>query len=307
MYNDSGSANGVEPEKYMIPEKHQAVIVKLATAGRYGLMIMLALFFILPILYMVSSSLKPYPQILQDSSSLRAVLPVGEISLINYIAAFRHVPLARFLFNSILVTSVTVLSGLFVNSLAGFALSRLRWKGQKIVLAVIIATIIIPFETIAIPLILIVNNLPWIGAEGISAGWFNSYQVQIIPFIADAFSIFLFFQFFKALPDEIFDSARIDGANWFQIFLRIVIPISGPVFATAAILRILAMWNQYLWPSMVVQTDEFRTLMVGFGYFWGPDGVSMAYLTITTIPILILFFAFQRYFIKGAGLFQIRG
>ena len=298
---------GFEPEKYMIPEKHQGVFLKVAIAGRYGLMIMLALFFILPILYMVSSSLKPYPQILQDSSTLRAVLPVGEISLLNYIAAFRHVPLARFLFNSILVTSVTVLSGLFVNSLAGFALSRLRWKGQRLALAVIIATIIIPFETIAIPLILIVNSLPWIGAEGISAGWFNSYQVQIIPFIADAFSIFLFFQFFKALPDELFDAARIDGANWFQIFLRIIVPISGPVFATAAILRILAMWNQYLWPSMVVQTDEFRTLMVGFGYFWGPDGVSMAYLTITTIPILILFFAFQRYFIKGAGSFQIRG
>ena len=298
---------GVEPEKHMIADKRRCIIHKVAIAGRYGLMIMLALFFILPILYMVSSSLKPYPQILQDSSTLRAVLPVGEISLMNYVNAFRHVPLARFLFNSILVTSITVISSLFVNSLAGFALSRLRWKGQKIALAVIIATIIVPFETIAIPLILIVNNLPWIGADGISAGWFNSYQVQIIPFIADAFSIFLFFQFFKAMPDEIFDAARIDGANWFQIFLRITVPISGPVFATAAILRILAMWNQYLWPSMVLQTDEFRTLMVGFGYFWGPDGMSMAYLTVTTIPILILFFAFQRYFIKGAGSFQIRG
>lgn len=263
----SDPLTGVEAEKHMIADKRRGIIHKAAIAGRYGVMIIVALVFVLPILYMVSSSLKPYQQILGDSSTLRAVLPVGEISLLNYVNAFRHVPLARFLFNSILVTSITVLSGLFINSLAGFALSRLHWKGQRIALAVIIATIIVPFETIAIPLILIVNNLPWIGADGVSVGWFNSYQVQIMPFVADAFSIFLFYQFFKALPDELFDAARMDGANWFQIFLRILVPISGPVFATTAIVRTLAMWNQYLWPSMVTQTDEFRTLMVGFGCF----------------------------------------
>ena len=129
-------------------------------------------------------------------------------------------------------------------------------------------------------------------------GWFNSYHVQIVPFIADAFSIYLFVQFFKGLPDEIFDAARIDGANIFQIFTRIVVPLSGSVFATAAILQFLAMWNQYLWPSMVVQTDAFRPIMVGFGYFYG-GGVGMAYLTIATIPVMIFFFLFQNAFIKS--------
>jgi multiple sugar transport system permease protein len=274
--------------------KDRGLLYRLAGIGRYLLMILLALIFALPIIYMLVSSLKPVWQILHDSSSLRAFLPVGDISFTNYVAAFRYTPVARFLFNSVVVSSLTVISGLIVNSIAAFALSRLRWKGRLILLSLIIATLIIPFEAIAIPLLLIVNNLPWIDASGITVGWLDSYQVQIIPFIADAFSIFLFYQFFKRLPDELFDAARIDGASWLQIFLRIVVPLSGPVYATVAILRFLAMWNQYLWPALVIQTDEFRTLMIGFGYFGGRDGASMAFLTIATIPVLILFFFFQR-------------
>ena len=171
----------------------------------------------------------------------------------------------------------------------------------------IIATIIIPFEAIAIPLLLIVNNLPWIDANGITAGWFNSYHVQIFPFIANAFSVYLFVQFFKELPDELFDAARIDGANWFQVFLWVVVPLSRPVYATVAILHVLAMWNQYLWPALVIRTDEFRPIMVGFGYFAGRDGESMAYLTVASLPILILFFVLQHTFIKSIGATGIKG
>jgi multiple sugar transport system permease protein len=236
---------------------------------------------------------------------MRAFLPIGDLSLANYGVAFRRVPVARFLFNSALVTSLTVISGLLVNSMAGFALARLRLKGQALILAVIISTIIIPFETIAIPLLLIVNNLPWIDASGLTLGWFNSYRVQILPFIANAYSIYLFVQFFSDLPSELFDAARIDGANWFQVFLWVVMPLSKPVYATVAILHILLMWNQYLWPALVTQTDAFRPIMVGWGYFGGRDGVSMAYLTVAAIPILILFFAFQHIFIKSIGVASI--
>lgn len=287
--------------------RSRGYVRKLTTISRYVLMVLLALVFALPIMYMVVSSLKPYWQILQDLSSIRAFLPVGDLSLANYREAFSFVPVARFLLNSALVTSLTVISGLFVNSMAGFALSRLKWKGQQLISSVIIATIIIPFEAIAIPLLLIVNNLPWIDANGITQGWFNSYHVQIVPFIANAFSIYLFVQFFKGLPDELFDAARIDGANWFQVFLRIVVPLSGPVYATVAILHVLAMWNQYLWPSLVIQTDEFRPIMVGFGYFYGWGGVSMAYLTVATIPVLILFFVFQHSFIKSISATSFKG
>jgi multiple sugar transport system permease protein len=291
----------------MIGQKSRGNTRKLATAARYVLMVLLALIFALPMIYMGASSLKSYWQILQDIRSMRAFLPVGDVSFVNYEEAFRRAPVARFLLNSVLVTSLTVVGGLFVNSMAGFALSRLRWKGQELVLSVIVATIIIPFEAIAIPLLLMVNNLPWISANGIGIGWFNSYHVQIIPFIADAFSIYLFIQFFKGLPDELFDAARIDGANWFQVFLRVVVPLSGPVYATTATLHFLAMWNQYLWPALVIQTDEFRPIMVGFGYFYGWGGVSMAYLTIATIPVLLLFFAFQHSFIKSISVAGLKG
>lgn len=290
----------------MSVQKSRGRIHKLATISNYVLMTFLALIFALPIIYLLVSSLKPDWQVLHDTSSIRAFLPVGDLSFANYVGAFRQAPVAHFLFNSVLITTLTVTSGLFVNSIAGFALSRLKWKGQKFILSVVIATIIIPFEAIAIPLLLIVNNLPWIDENGITLGWLNSYHVQIFPFIADAYIIYLFVQYFKRLPSELFELAQIEGANWFQIFLWIVIPLSGPVYATAAILRLLVMWNQYLWPTLVIQTDKYRPIMVGFGYFSG-GGAGMAYLTIAMIPILIIFFLFQRSFIKSISQTSYRG
>jgi len=286
---------------------------------RYGAMILLAIIFAFPIVFMIVSSLKPSIQILRDSSSLLAFLPVGDISVNNYFGAFERAPVALFVFNSLLITTVTVVLGLLINSMAGFALASMRWKGKDVVLIVIIATLILPFETIAVPLLMVVSKLPWIGAEGITTGWLNSYQVQIVPFIVDAFTIFLFVQFFKSLPYELIEAARIDGAGWFTTFFRIIAPISGPVFATAAILRGLFMWNQYLWPTMVVQTNDFRPVMVGLGFYWQtfsastpgegilPWGEMMAYLTVITLPIIILFLALQRVFVESIASSGIKG
>ncbi|MCP4540769.1 MAG: carbohydrate ABC transporter permease [Chloroflexi bacterium] len=277
---------------------------------RYVLMTLLGMVFFFPIVFMLVSSLKPDLQLLQDSSSFRAFLPVGDISFQNYTEAFERAPVTLFIFNSVLVTAVTVILGLFVNSLAAFSLASLRWKGKDIALSVVIATFIVPFETIAIPLLLVVSRLPWIGAEGLSQGWLNTYHVQIIPFIVDAFSIFLFVQFFKSLPKELIEAARIDGASWFQIYLRVFVPISGPVFSTAAILRGLNMWNQYLWPTMVVQAEQYRPVMVGLQYFFLRNvawGEVMAYLSTITIPILILFLALQRAFVESIASSGIKG
>ena len=248
-----------------------------------------------------------------------AFLPVGEISTVNYFKAAERAPIFRFIFNSVVVTAITVVLGLLINSLAGFSLASMRWKGKEILITVIIATLILPFETVAVPLLMVVSRLPWIGPEGITTGWFNSYQVQILPFIVDAFSIYLFVQFFKSLPYEIIEAARIDGASWFQIFSRVIVPISGPVFATATILRGLFMWNQYLWPSMVVQTNEFRPVMIGLGFFWQtfsantqgegilPWGEMMAYLSLITIPVLVLYLLLQRAFVESIATTGIKG
>lgn len=283
---------------------------RLATTIRYTLMIVLGAIFVFPMLFMVISSFKPGFQILQDSSSLRAFLPVGDLSLQNYFDAFNRAPVGRFIFNSILVTTITLALGLFFSSLAAFALATLRWKGQAIVLMIIIATFIVPFETIAVPLLMIVSRLPTVGTEGLGYGWLNTYHVQIIPFIVDAFTIFLFVQFFKSLPYDLIEAARIDGASWFQIYARVIAPISGPVFATAAILKGLVMWNQYLWPIMVVQSEEIRPVMVGLGYFFQLNtawGEVMAYLSIITVPILVLFLSLQRVFVESIASSGIKG
>lgn len=283
---------------------------RLSIAARYTLLTIVGLIFIFPLVFMIMSSLKPDLQLLRDTSSLRAFLPVGDISFNNYADAFARAPIARFIFNSVLITGVTVALGLFLNSLAGFAFAILKWPGKNIILSVVIATLIIPFATIAIPLLLIVNYLPWIGLDGFTQGWLNSYHVQIIPFIADALSVFLFTQFFRDLPKEIIEASRIDGASWWQIYARVLVPISGPVFATAAILKFLAMYNQFLWPLMVAQSEQYRPVMVGLQYFFQLNtawGEIMAYLTIITVPVLIFYLSLQRAFIESIASTGVKG
>ena len=283
---------------------------RLADAGTYILMIVLGLVFIFPIVFMFMSSLKPTEQLLRDSASFRAFLPVGDISLNNYKVMFDRAPVLRFLFNSLLVTSISVGVGLFVNSLAAFAIAVLRWPGRNVVLGVIIATLIVPFEAIAVPLLLIASRLPMISAEGLTTGWINTYHVQIIPFLAQALIIFLFVQFFKSLPYELVEAARIDGAGWFQIYGRVFVPISGPVFSTAAILMIIQMWNQYLWPLMTVQSEEIRPVMIGLSYFFQLNvawGEVMSFLSFITIPVLIFFLFIQRTYIESIAASGIKG
>ena len=278
---------------------------------RYLLLTAIAAVFILPLVFMVVSSLKPDAQLLRDSASIRAFLPVGDISLDNYTAAFRRAPIALFIFNSVLVTMTTVAASLVLGSMAGFAFAFLKWRGRDLIFSVILATLIVPFETIAIPLLLEVNRLPWLGADGLSFGWLNSYHVQIIPWIGDGLTVFLFTQYFKDLPGELVDAARIDGANWFQIYRHVIMPISGPVIATAAILKFLVMYSQqYLWPLLVTQSEQYRPVMVGFQYFFQLNvawGEVMAYLSIITVPVILFYLLLQRAFISSIASTGIKG
>ena len=277
-------------------------------------MVLLALFFLFPLVFMFVSSLKPDAQILSDIDSPQAFLPVGDISTQNYVDVFDRVPVARFILNSVLVTTLIVGLGLVVNSMAGFALSRLEWSGRKVLLTVIIATLIVPFETIAIPMVYWVSKLPTLVFEGAvpmyDIGWLNSYHVQIVPFIANAFSIFLFTQYFSTIPKSLDEAARIDGAGWFTIYRRIIVPLAGPAFATVAILTFLPAWNQYLWPLMVVQQEDLRPVMVGMQYFFQVNpawGEIMAYTSLITLPVLIMFLAFQRSFVSSIASSGVKG
>ncbi|HEY9012571.1 MAG TPA: carbohydrate ABC transporter permease [Devosia sp.] len=282
----------------------------LRLAVRYTVLVLIAAIFIFPLIFMVMSSLKPDQQLLNDTGSLAAFLPVGDISLDNYSHAFRRAPVGLFIFNSVLVTGVTVALSLLVCSVAAFAFVFIDWRGRELVLTAILATLIVPFETIAIPLLLIASRLPWLGLDGLTFGWLNSYQVQIVPFIADGLTIFLFVQYFKDLPGELIEAARVEGASWGQIYRRVVMPLAGPVLATAAILKFLVMYNQYLWPLMVVQEERYRPVMVGLQYFFQLNrawGEIMAYLSLITVPVLAFYLFLQRAFIASIASTGVKG
>jgi multiple sugar transport system permease protein len=285
---------------------------------QYGFAIFFMLLFSLPLLFMISSSFKDPQTIFADVKSWRAFFPVGDVSFDQYLGVFDRLPLGLFLFNSIFISAVVVVLGLFVNSLAGFAIARLKFKGQNVILVALIATLVIPFETIAMPLLVLVNSLPMISFENgsleFSTGWLNTYLVQIAPFIAWGFSIFLFVQYFKTIPKELDEAALIDGASFFTIYWRIIVPLAGPAFATSAILSFLAIWNAYLWPVMVVQTEALRTVQVGLDYFWASTseegtqwGEIMAYSTLITVPIIIVFVIFQRSFVASVASSGVKG
>ena len=280
----------------------------------YLVMALLSVFFLFPVVFMVVSGFKPDTQIFSDVTSARAFLPVGELSWDNYFGVFDRVPALRFLLNSVFVTTMIVVFGLLVNSMAGFALSRMEWRGRKIIFVLVIATLIVPFETVALPMVFWVAQLPWLGFDGLQPvleqGWLNSYRVQILPFVANAFAIFLFAQYFSSIPKSLDEAARVDGCGWFRIYRQIIVPLSGPVFATVAILTFLPAWNAYLWPLMVVQEESKRPVMIGVQYFqqlapaWGE---IMAYSTIITIPVLVVFLSFQRAFVSSIAASGVKG
>jgi multiple sugar transport system permease protein len=278
---------------------------------RYLVLALVAGIFLFPLVFMIMSSLKPTAQLLSDTSSLRAFLPVGDISLDNYFAAFRRAPIGVFVFNSVFITVVTVVASLFLCSLAAFSFVYLNWRGSGVLLSIALATLIIPFETIAIPLLLFVSRLPWFGLDGLEYGWLNTYRVQIIPWIADALTIFLFVQYFKDLPRELIEAARAEGASWWQIYRKVVMPLSGPVLATAAILKSLKMYNeQYLWPLIVVQDEAHRPIMVGLGYFFQLNvawGEVMAYLSVISIPVIAFYLVLQRAFFASIASTGVKG
>ncbi len=266
----------------------------------YSLLLGVALIFLIPVWMMLAGSLKPDDQVLLEAGTLRGYFPANT-SLQNYQDVFHRVPFLRYLFNSLLITSLIVITGLLVNSLAGYALARLRWQGRDWILLVIIALMIIPLEAIAVPLFYEVTLL----------GWRDTYLVQIVPFIANAFSIYLFYTFFLGLPREFEEAARIDGAGPWRIFFSIVAPNARPVFATVAILTFLTQWGSFLWPLMVTHSEDVRPLPLGIAAFytlpplqWG-DIFSFGVMMVS--PVLLVFIVFQRWFVQGVATTGVKG
>lgn len=275
----------------------------------YLVMILLALFFLFPLLFMVVSSLKAdEAQILRDMSTIQAIVPYGDLSMQNYSDVFQRTPFALYLLNTLFIVASIVVSGLIVNSLIAYALARIRFTGRKFILVLVVILITIPFESVAVPLLLLVNQLPWFG--GITT-WVDSYQVQIIPFIADAFSIFLFYQFFMDIPRDFEEAARVDGASRLRMYWQIILPLSRPVFATVAIWQCLTHLDDFLWPLLVTRGYTYRPLMVGMLAFFNQApqhwGDIMAFACMSTVPIVLAFILLQRWFLRSAISTGIKG
>lgn len=248
--------------------------------------------YIAPVAFMLVGSLKPDATVLAEAGGWRALFP-SEVSLQNYHDVFSRVDFTRYLLNSLWITGAITLGGLVVNSLAGYAFARLRWRGRDRLLLLVILLMILPYEAIAVPLFYQVSLL----------GWRDTYLVQILPFIANAFSIYLFYSFFLGLPRDLEDAARIDGSGPLRTFVEIVVPNSKPVFATVAIVTFLFFWGFFLWPQLVTSGDRVRPLPVAIATFqtlpplrWGD---ILAFGVMMVAPVVLLFLLLQRWFVRG--------
>jgi len=269
-----------------------------ASVARLTLAVFILVVVLAPIMLMFATSLKgDEQQILIDFGTWRAFwVSPGDISLENYRQVLSDVqaPLLRFLLNSAVITASVVVVGIFVNSTVAFSLSRLEFKGRGLLLAVFVSLIIIPMEALAVPLLLMMNRV----------GWLDTYQVQIVPFIAHPFSIFLFYQFFTKLPRDLDDAAYVEGASPWQVYWGLALPLSLPVIATVAILQSLEIWNSYLWPLMVTRGVEARPVSLALAQFFGTPppiwGDVMAFSVLMSLPVLLVYLGFQRWFIQSA-------
>ena len=251
----------------------------------------------LPLIWMVTSSLKAPNRLF--------TVPIDwipwEFRWQNYVEAWNTAPFGRYFFNSLYVSGAATLSNLFFCSLAGFGFAKYNFPGKNIAFLFILATMMIPFHVVIVPMFVLMRDLKWL----------NSYSALIIPGAMSAFGIFLLRQFIMTLPDELFDAARIDGASEFSIYMRIVLPLSKGPLAALAVFIFLDNWNSLLWPLVVTNKDEWRTLAVGLTQFQTVHGTQyhlmMAASTLVVIPMILVFFLLQRYFIQGIALSGLKG
>lgn len=264
----------------------------------YYLLLIIAVFtFIFPFIWMGLSALKPIDEIFQYPP----ILFSRNLTIQNFVEVFRAVPFARYMWNSFFVASTVTIVSLLLHSMAGFALARLNVPGRKIIFLVIISTMMIPFYTIMIPLLLIVKAF----------GWINTYWALIVPEIFQALGIFWLRQFFLGMPSELEEAARIDGASWITVFFRIALPMARPVLATLAVLFFLFNWDAFLWPLLVTSSQDMRVVQVGVQAFAGGRNSAwnliMAASTIAILPTLILFFSLQRFIVSSVKMSGMKG
>jgi multiple sugar transport system permease protein len=243
-----------------------------------------------PFVWMILGSFK-------SSGELRQLPPTWwpeAPTLDNYRQLFSEESFPRYFLNSVLVAVFVTVGNLIFCSMVGYALAKLAFRGKKLVFGLVMGTLLLPGMVTFVPLFVLVANL----------GLVDSYPGLILPFLVTPFGVFLMRQFIVALPDDLLDAGRVDGASELRIFRQIILPLCGPGLATLGILTFLGSWNNFLWPLVVAQTQEHYTLPVALALFSKGQNVTnygllMAGATVVVVPIVIVFLILQRRFIEG--------
>jgi multiple sugar transport system permease protein len=247
-----------------------------------------------PFFWMLASSLKPMTEIFD----LR-FLPASP-TLQNYAEVLTRTRFPRWFANSLIVAAITTLSVAFFDSLVGYSLAKLRFPGRDFIFVLILATLMIPTEMLVIPWYIMSS----------ANGWINTYWGIMFPGLISAFGIFLIRQFMSGVPDELLDAGRIDGVSEFGLYWRIALPQVKPAMAALCIFTFLGNWNAFLWPMIVIQTPDMRTLPVGIALFSGEAGSAwnliMASSALAIVPVLLVFVMLQRQIIEGIVLTGLR-
>lgn len=268
---------------------NQALLIVLATV--------IAIVIAFPVYLLVISSFKN----VQDVFNMNLLPPLSSLTLDNYKTVFMEENFGGYIFNSFFVATVVTVVALFTHAMSGYALARLNFTGKKVIFTWIISTLMIPFSVTMIPLFIIVKKM----------GLINNLWGIIIPMIPNAYGIFLFHQFFLGIPKELEESAKIDGASYFAVFLKIVLPLAKPIAVTLAVAFFLANWNNYLWPLIVAQDRELWLVQIAIANFKTSQAVEwnlvLAASCVSALPIIILFFIFQKHIAEGVKTSGLKG
>lgn len=268
------------------------------------ILITVSILSIFPFLWLISTSLKG------AGENIFAYPPnffPTDFTFENYIGVWGKVNFLKYFFNSFVVAFFTVILNLIFSSMAAYPLARMDFKGKKTAFFAILATIMIPFQAIMLPIYLIILKLNLIDSAGAVPG----YLGLILPFAVSAFGIFLMRQAFLAIPKEMEEAAIVDGCNSWQIFFKVLLPMVKPTLAILAIFTFIGSWGEFLWPSIVLSDEKMFTLPVGINNLQGIFSSNWRYIAagsiISIIPIIVFFLSLQRYFIAGENEGAVKG
>ncbi len=255
-------------------------------------MLVILLVIAFPFLWLIISSFKHEKDIISFPPSIFA----DSYTLDNYIKVWTTIPLLDYIKNTVIFAGGTVITSVFFDSLAGYAFARMRFKGKSVLFYFVLLTMMIPFQVFMIPLFIEVNLL----------GMLDTYAGLIIPRMTTAFGIFMMRSFFITLPDSLEEAARIDGLSEFNIFLKIMLPLSKPTLLSLGIFTLMNSWNDLLYPLILTSSSKMRTLPAGLALFTGQNisfyGPVMAGTVISMLPLLVVYIFAQKYFVQGTAM-----